>query len=75
MGTLRVVRSVVTQEDIETVIGLRNQIRHLRKLLRRQLADILLKMLAGARVEQGTHSVELDQKTEGGIQTTRLVIF
>lgn len=63
---------VITQDEIETLIGLENQIRNLQRMFERQAADVLDRLMAGATVEPGTHTAEIEETREGGEIRTRL---
>jgi hypothetical protein len=64
---------VVTQAELDTIIGLDNQIRSLTKTRDAHSRRILDCVLAGGRIEPGTHVADLEESTEGSTRTIRLV--
>ena len=68
-------RSPIRQEELEVLIGLKRQIHQLRRLHKQQAGDILDRLMAGATVEAGAHSVELFTRRKGSRQVTSLLIF
>lgn len=74
MQALKIVTSPITQEEIEAIIGLQNQIMQLDRMMCRRQEDILRRLLAGNPVEAGIHLAEIEQVIEGGSQTTRVVL-
>jgi hypothetical protein len=75
MLPLQVVNQVVQQEELESLIGIGNQIRHLRKLHRKQSVELLKRLLSGAKVEQGIHCAEIEEQYAGGARISRLVLY
>ena len=66
--------STVSQQELETAIGVANQIKTLQKLYNRKAAAILSRLLAGCAVERGTHEVEIEWISAGSGREQRLVI-
>ncbi len=76
MASLRVVRPApVSQQELESLIGIQNQIRHLRRMYDRQCADLLDRLLAGVDVEPGIHQAEAHTEESGPRRVTRLIIY
>ena len=67
--------ALVTQEDIEALIGLQNQIRNLQRMYDKQAAALLDLLVAGAEVETGTHTAEVEHIRKRGALITRLNIY
>jgi hypothetical protein len=74
MPALHVAAQRVTQDELEDLIGLRNQVRHLRRLIDRQSNDILHRLLAGAAVECGTHVAEVQERCRGAAKVVRVFV-
>jgi hypothetical protein len=75
MPPFRIVDSAVSQEELRVLIGLRNQIRHLTRLYRRQSGDALLRLLGGASVEPGEYYAEVEERCTGASRVNRLVLY
>jgi len=69
---LRIPLETVTQQDLEMVVGLDNQIRALRALRDEHCARILERLAAGCPVEFGHHSAELHSRNRGAVRVVRL---
>jgi hypothetical protein len=66
---------VISQQEIETLIGFNNQVRHLKKVRNRLSSDLIERLLAGCKVEQGTHSAELKVQQKGARRVTDLLVY
>jgi hypothetical protein len=75
MLSLQAIDQEVSQDEIEEIIGLRNQIRKLRNMQRKRAVRIFQRLLAGAKVEQGIHCAEIVEKSTGCVRVTRLEIY
>lgn len=64
----------IHQEDVETLIGIRNQVRQLHKLYQSTAADLFSRLRSGATLEPGTHTIEIDEREDGPSLTLRLLI-
>lgn len=60
MRIVRIRKRDVSQEELDALIGVRNQVRRLRKMETRMADDIATRLVDGATVEPGTHIAELD---------------
>ena len=67
--------AIITQGEIEALIGLQNQIRNLQKKYDRKAGALLDRLMAGVTVEDGTHTAELEHLREGGARITRINIY
>jgi hypothetical protein len=67
-------RPCVAQEELDTVIGIENQIRALVNLYNRKTNSILTRMQEGATVEVGTHTAYIEEEMEGPCQKLQLVV-
>jgi hypothetical protein len=65
---------IVEQAKIDCLIGLGNQIRQMTAIYNEEAAALRERLEAGAEVEPGVHTAELEQVTEGGVRTVRLVL-
>jgi hypothetical protein len=75
MDGLRVLsEEMVTQGEIESLIGQRNQVRRVKRIYDRQAASVLERLLAGAVIEPGTHTVEVETRIDGPRRVTRLAV-
>lgn len=72
---LMAAQDTVTQEELEILIGFENQIRQLQRLRSHQRGAIVDRLLAGAAIEPGTHTAEIQTDRTGGDLVTRLVIY
>ncbi|MDE2097825.1 MAG: hypothetical protein KGL39_11300 [Patescibacteria group bacterium] len=65
----------IDQEEIESLIGLRNQlIRHER--IYKEAADVVFRrLLAGCPVEPGIHCAEIETVDDGAERTIKLVVY
>lgn len=66
--------SPVTQADLDNLLTLDAQIGRLRKLRHHIAATILCRLAAGAEVEPGERSVELDESYQAGSRRQKLVV-
>jgi hypothetical protein len=51
---------LISQEELEVMIGLANQLRTLNKLYAKRAGELLLRLQAGAAVEYGVHTAEIE---------------
>lgn len=72
---IREIRPRVAQADLEMIIGLENQIRSLVRIYNRQTSAILTRLIAGAEIEAGTHTAELEEDTCGPVRATTLRVY
>lgn len=64
----------VQQHEIDHLIGMRNHMIRLQRIYNKEAAALLERLAAGAQVEAGNHTAELEQITAGPLRTVRLVL-
>ncbi|MBM3775111.1 MAG: hypothetical protein FJW37_08090 [Acidobacteria bacterium] len=75
MSNLKVISTAtVRQQELETLLGLKNQIRHLKGLHKRRSQEILNRLLAGCAVERGPHMAAIEESANGPTRITRLQV-
>jgi hypothetical protein len=75
MKNLTMVRATISQEQLQLLVGIRNQIRQLTRLYDKESAPLLLRLLNGAKVERGLHHAEVETSLEGSAQIQKLVVY
>lgn len=73
--SLQVVNPIVTQDEIDSLIGIENQIRHLEKIRNKRSREIFDRLIAGAEVEQGIHRAEIEEEDRGKERVRKLLIY
>lgn len=64
----------ITQQELEALIGLRNQIHSLSVLFKKQAFELMERFQSGCQIEPGIHTAELRDVADGPIRSTRMVI-
>lgn len=76
MASLQVIKpAVVAQADLEALIGISNQIKHLQRMYNNQANDLLERLMAGDAIEPGIHHAEVVTSRAGGRITTALQVY
>ena len=65
-------RDLITQAEIDHVIGLNNRIAELARARDAFLENILRRRVSGAPVEPGIHALDLVDEFEGGVRRQKI---